>query len=102
MARISTGGQKQRLALARGIISNPPVLILDESTSGLEPPTEAAILNRLLDYRWGQTTILISHRPQVINRADSIAVLDGGKLQLQGSMEDLRSQLGEHLDFWQS
>ena len=95
-----SGGQRQRLALARGIITNPPVLILDESTSGLEPPTEAAILARLLDHRYGKTTILISHKPEVINRADSIAVLDGGKLKLQGSGEDWRSQSGEHLNFW--
>ena len=94
-----SGGQKQRLALAREIVSDPPVLILDESTSGLDPATEAEILDRLLAYRLGKTTILISHRPRIVNRADWITVLDRGELQLQGSIEDLRSQSRDHLDF---
>ena len=94
-----SGGQKQRLALARAIVSDPPVLILDESTSGLDPATETKILNRLLTSRSGKTTILISHRPKIINRADFVAVIDRGKLQLQGSAEELRSRSGEHLDF---
>ncbi|MGL5076256.1 MAG: hypothetical protein ACRDBG_10555, partial [Waterburya sp.] len=71
----------------------------DESTSGLDPATEAEILDRLFAYRLGKTTILISHRPRIINRADWIAVLDNGSLQLQGSIEDLRSQPGDHLNF---
>ena len=94
-----SGGQRQRLALARAIVTDPPVLILDESTSGLDPATEAAVLDRLLAYRLGKTTILISHRPRIINRADRIAVLDRGQLTLQGSIEELRSQPGDHLDF---
>ena len=94
-----SGGQKQRLALARAVIKNPPVLILDESTSGLDPATETAVLDRLLASRVGKTTILISHRPSLINRADFVAVLDRGKLQLQGSVEELRSRSGEHLHF---
>lgn len=94
-----SGGQKQRLALARAIVSNPPVLILDESTSGLDPATETAIFNRLLASRVGKTTILISHRPKIINRADFVAVLERGKLQLQGSVAELRSRSGEHLNF---
>jgi ABC-type transport system involved in cytochrome bd biosynthesis fused ATPase/permease subunit len=53
----------------------------------------------LLAYRLGKTTILISHRPRIINRADWIAVLENGSLQLQSSIEDLRSQEGDHLNF---
>ena len=94
-----SGGQRQRLALARAIVTDPPILILDESASGLDPVSEAQVLNQLLFHRQGKTTILISHRPRVINRADWVVLLDRGKLVIQGSLEDLRSQSGEHLDF---
>lgn len=94
-----SGGQRQRLAIARAIVTNPPILILDESTAGLDPVSEAQVLDKLLFYRQGQTTILISHRPRVINRADWIVVLNQGKLQIQGSLEELRLQSGDHLDF---
>jgi ATP-binding cassette, subfamily C, bacterial len=94
-----SGGQRQRLAIARAIITDPPVLILDESTAGLDPVSEAQVLNQLFKHRLGKTTILITHRPKVINRADWIVLLDQGKLKTQGSLEELRSQPGEHLDF---
>ncbi len=94
-----SGGQRQRLAIARAIVTDPPVLILDESTAGLDPVSEAQVLDKLLFYRQGKTTILISHRPRVVNRADWIVLLDKGKLKLQGSLEDLLSKSGDHLDF---
>ncbi|MEH2289295.1 peptidase domain-containing ABC transporter [Nostoc sp.] len=94
-----SGGQRQRLAIARAIINDPPVLILDESTAGLDPVSEAQVLNQLLLHRQGKTTILISHRPRVITRADWIVLLNEGKLQIQGTVKDLRVQSGNHLDF---
>jgi ATP-binding cassette, subfamily C, bacterial len=94
-----SGGQRQRLALARGIINNPPVLILDESTSALDPVSEAEVLKSLMMYRHGKTTIIISHRPRVIQRADWIVMLKGGRLHLQGSFQDLSYRSGEHLQF---
>ncbi|GAX39521.1 ABC transporter ATP-binding protein [Tolypothrix sp. NIES-4075] len=94
-----SGGQRQRLAIARAIVTEPPVLILDESTGGLDPVSEAQVLEQLFHHRRGKTTILITHRPKVINRADWIVLLDGGKLKLQGSLEDLHSKPGDHLDF---
>ena len=94
-----SGGQRQRLAIARAILNNPPVLILDESTAGLDPVSETQVLEQLLLHRWGKTTILISHRPRVINRADWIVMLDRGRLKLEGSAAKLRSLPGEHLDF---
>jgi ATP-binding cassette subfamily C protein len=94
-----SGGQRQRLAIARAIVNEPPVLILDESTGGLDPVSEAQVLERLLSHRQGRTTILISHRPRVINRADWIVFLEQGRLKLQGSLEELKAQTGEHLDF---
>ncbi|WP_026734686.1 peptidase domain-containing ABC transporter [Fischerella sp. PCC 9605] len=94
-----SGGQRQRLAIARAIVTDPAVLILDESTAGLDPVSEAQVLDRLLEHRRGKTTILISHRPRVINRADWIVYLEQGKLKLQGSVEELSSLSGDHLDF---
>ncbi|MBD2385193.1 peptidase domain-containing ABC transporter [Cylindrospermum sp. FACHB-282] len=94
-----SGGQKQRLAIARAIVTDPPILILDESTAALDPVSEAQILDRLLDHRQGKTTILISHRSQVIQRADWIVFLEKGSLKIQGTPEDLCKVSGEHLHF---
>jgi ATP-binding cassette, subfamily C, bacterial len=94
-----SGGQRQRLAIARALVHNPPILILDESTAGLDPVSEAQILDRLLQHRQGQTTILISHRPRVIQRADWIVLLETGQVVLAGSIENLNHQAGKHLEF---
>lgn len=94
-----SGGQRQRLALARAIVHNPPVLILDESTAGLDPSSESEVLDKLLFSRQGKTTIIISHRPRVIERADWIIFLEKGKLKMEGTVQDLRSFPGDHLDF---
>ncbi|MUG93309.1 ATP-binding cassette domain-containing protein [Scytonema sp. UIC 10036] len=94
-----SGGQKQRLAIARAIVTDPPVLILDESTGALDPVSEAEVLNKLLRHRRGKTTIMISHRPKVIQRADWIVLLEQGRLKIQGTPEYLRQIPGEHLHF---
>jgi ABC-type bacteriocin/lantibiotic exporter with double-glycine peptidase domain len=94
-----SGGQKQRLAIARAIINDPPILILDESTGALDPVSEAEVLAKLLYHRQGKTTMMISHRPKVIQRADWIVLLEQGRLKVQGTPEELRQIQGEHLDF---
>jgi ABC-type bacteriocin/lantibiotic exporter with double-glycine peptidase domain len=94
-----SGGQRQRLAIARAIVNNPPVLILDESTGALDPLLEAQVLDKLLFYRTGKTTILISHRPRVIQQADWIVFLDKGKLKAAGSPAELTQIAGSHLNF---
>jgi ABC-type bacteriocin/lantibiotic exporter with double-glycine peptidase domain len=94
-----SGGQRQRLALARSIVSAPPILILDESTGALDPNTESQVLERILAARQGKTTILISHRPRVILRADLIVYLDRGELKLVGTPATLSQIPGDHLDF---
>ncbi|OUC15241.1 MAG: ABC transporter ATP-binding protein [Alkalinema sp. CACIAM 70d] len=94
-----SGGQRQRLAIARAIASDPPILILDESTSGLDPIGEAKVLAQLLEHRRGKTTILISHRPSVIQLADWIVMLEEGRLKMAGKPEELQLQTGEYLQF---
>jgi ATP-binding cassette subfamily C protein len=87
------------VAIARALITDPPILILDESTGGLDPVSEAQVLEQLLAHRQGKTTILITHRPSVINRSDWVVLLHQGRLQLQGPLDILRSTPGDHLKF---
>jgi ABC-type bacteriocin/lantibiotic exporter with double-glycine peptidase domain len=87
-----SGGQRQRLAIARALLGNPPILILDESTAALDPWSEAMLLERLQQHRRGQTTVLISHRLQVIERCDWVVMLEQGKVVCQGAPEDLRQR----------
>jgi len=94
-----SGGQRQRLAIARSLLTNPPILILDEATAGLDPVSEANVLDRLLASRQGKTTILITHRPSVIHRADWIVLIEKGQVKLQGSLESFLAEPGEHLRF---
>jgi ABC-type bacteriocin/lantibiotic exporter with double-glycine peptidase domain len=94
-----SGGQLQRLAIARSIVTNPPILILDESTGALDPALEAEVLDRLLAYRHRKITILIAHRPSVIRRADLLVYLDRGELKLVGSPAELSKIDGDHLNF---
>ena len=97
-----SGGQKQRLAIARAIVKNPPILILDESTGSLDPVSETKVLDRLLEYRRGKTTIMISHRPKAIERADWVIMLEKGNLKIQGTPTELHSIPGDHQDFLES
>ena len=94
-----SGGQRQRLAIARAIVNEPSILILDESTGALDPVSESQVLQSILSHRQGKTTIMISHRPPVIRQADWVVMLDENKLPLQGSIQDLYDQAGEHLQF---
>jgi ATP-binding cassette subfamily B protein len=78
-----SGGQRQRLAIARSLIGDPAVLIMDESTSALDPVLEARLMDQLLEHRRGRTTLLISHRPSVIMRADWIVFMEKGRVRFQ-------------------
>jgi ATP-binding cassette subfamily B protein len=84
-----SGGQKQRIALARALVGRPKLLILDDCTSALDSRTEAALWERLHDVMPDMTAILITHRPDTLERADNIYVLDGGRIIETGRHADL-------------
>ena len=84
-----SGGQRQRLAIARAIVSDPPILILDDSLSMVDTRTEESILNRILTLRRDKTNLIVSHRFSTITRADLIAVLRDGELLEMGDHRSL-------------
>jgi ABC-type bacteriocin/lantibiotic exporter with double-glycine peptidase domain len=81
------------------LLANPAILILDESTSALDPVSEAMLLERLQQHRRGQTTVLISHRPQVIGACDWVVMLEQGQVVSQGTPAELRRREGLHRSF---
>ncbi len=84
-----SGGEKQRMAIARTILRNPPVLLLDEATSSLDTQTEAAVQAELERLSEGRTTLTIAHRLSTVRDADQILVLDKGEIVERGTHEEL-------------
>ena len=84
-----SGGEKQRVAIARTLLKNPPILVLDEATSALDSRTEQAIQETLDRVAESRTTIMIAHRLSTIVNADQIVVLDKGQVVERGTHEEL-------------
>ncbi|KAM7188807.1 P-loop containing nucleoside triphosphate hydrolase protein [Naviculisporaceae sp. PSN 640] len=91
-----SGGQKQRLAIARSIISNPRVLLLDEATSALDPNAEKIVQEALNNVAVGRTMVVIAHRLSTIRNADNIIVMSGGEIVEQGTHDELVSSRGAY------
>jgi ATP-binding cassette subfamily B multidrug efflux pump len=95
-----SGGQKQRTAIARALIRNPQILILDDALSSVDTHTEDKILNHLRDVMQGRTTIFISHRVSTVRNADRIAVLHGGAIVELGTHDELLALNGYYTDLY--
>ena len=95
-----SGGQKQRTAIARALVRDPLILILDDSLSAVDTHTEERILHALRTIRQGRTVLIVSHRVSSVKDADHIVVLDDGKIVERGTHEHLIAKGGYYADLY--
>jgi ATP-binding cassette subfamily B protein len=98
--RLLSGGQRQRIAIARAMIRDAPVLILDEPTTGLDAESGRRIMEPLRRLMTGRTTIIISHNLLTVQDADSVVVLDAGRIVDSGTHADLLARGGTYARLW--
>jgi len=96
-----SGGEKQRVGIARVILADPSILVLDEATSALDSATEAAVQDALDEAAEGRTTLMVAHRLSTVKSADEILVLDAGRVIERGTHADLLSKGGKYADMWE-
>lgn len=96
-----SGGEKQRVGIARTLLKNPPILLLDEATSALDSETEHEIQDALRQAGKGRTVLTIAHRLSTVAEADRIVVLEKGEIVEQGTHDDLLSRNGRYAQLWQ-
>lgn len=100
-AAFASGGQRQRLLLARALLADPPVLLLDEPTEGLDADTADAVLADLLSAADGHSVVLVTHRLTGLAAFDEVVMLDGGRVVQRGHHTDLVTRPGPYRDLWQ-
>ncbi len=97
-----SGGEAQRVSIARVILQNTPILIMDEATSAADPETETEIQSALSDLVVGRTVVIIAHRLQTVQHADNILVIDRGRIIQSGTHAQLANAPGAYADMWQA